>query len=268
MKHEQLTEVAAPVKRRILRAAGLCLIVLGGFFLANLLVGLVISLLLQVGLLGVTIDNTVFLTVVAALVYVLTLLLVIGVPYKLYATKTTKEELGLLRLPNWSDMMLAPAGFILYMLLAGVLLAAISGLIPSFNADEAQEVGFENLSRYYEYVLAFLTLVVLAPIAEELLMRGYLYGKLRKNMSAVSSIIISAVLFALLHLGFGVSEQGEFAITQWNVALNILPLGVILAALRETTGSIWAGILLHMLKNGVAFYLLFINPSILSTMVG
>lgn len=267
MKKEQAT-AALPARKRILRAVGLCLLVLGGFFLANLLVGLIISLLLQVGLLGIAIDDTVFLTIVAALVYVLTLLLVIGLPYKLYAVRTTKEELGLLRLPNWSDMILAPAGFILYMLLAGVLLAAVSGLAPGFNADEAQDVGFENLSRYYEYVLAFLTLVVVAPVAEEVLMRGYLYGKLRKNMSALSSIIVSALLFALLHLSLGESEQGGFAITQWNVALNILPLGIILAALRETTDSIWAGVLLHMLKNGVAFYLLFINPSILSTIVG
>jgi membrane protease YdiL (CAAX protease family) len=268
MKQAHAIATTRPLKRRTTRAVGLCLLVLVGFFLANLLVSLVISLLFQVGLLHVGVDNSIFMSVVAALVYISTLLLVIGVPYKLYGVQTKKAELGLSGWPSWTDMLLAPAGFVLYMILAGVLLSAISGLIPGFNADETQDVGFENLGYYYEYILAFLTLVVVAPIAEEVLMRGYLYGKLRKDMSSVSAILLSALLFALLHLGFGTSEQGGFAITQWNVALNILPLGIILATLRETTGSVWAGVLLHMLKNGVAFYLLFINPLFLHTIGG
>jgi len=39
-------------------------------------------------------------------------------------------------------------------------------------------------------------------------------------------------------------------------------------ALREVTGSIWAGTLLHMLKNGIAFYFLFVNPTLLNTIGG
>ena len=35
-------------------------------------------------------------------------------------------------------------------------------------------------------------------------------------------------------------------------------LSIVLCGLREITGTIHAGILLHMLKNGIAFYLLFV----------
>jgi len=261
-------KVKATRKQRLLSGAGLPLWVAAGFVLASMLASLIISLLYQVGLLNVTGDNPVFLSVVAALIYVLALLLVVGLPLKLRGDRTTKEELGIKRLPTWLDIVFAPAGFIVYMLLAGILLAAITALIPGFNPDEAQDVGFENLNKYYEYILAFTTLVIVAPIAEEVLVRGYLYGKLRKVLSAFSTILITAILFALLHLGIGSTEQGGFTVTQWNVALNILPLGIVLAVLRETTGSIWAGVLLHMLKNGVAFYFLFVNPSFLNTIGG
>jgi membrane protease YdiL (CAAX protease family) len=47
---------------------------------------------------------------------------------------------------------------------------------------------------------------------------------------------------------------------QWNVAIDVFSLSLIMCGLREITGNIWAGALLHMLKNGLAFYILFINP--------
>ena len=45
---------------------------------------------------------------------------------------------------------------------------------------------------------------------------------------------------------------------QWNVGVNVFALSVVLCALREITGTIYAGILTHMIKNGVAFYLLYL----------
>lgn len=254
-------------RQRVSLAIGLPVWTTTGFLLASLLVSLLITLLLQVNLITPAIDGPVFSTTVAALVYALAIIIVVGAPWKLFGHRTTREEMGLTRFPSWMDIGLAPAGFIVYLLLAGILLSAITGLFPAFNADEAQQIGFENLSRYYEYILAFTTLVVIAPIAEELLVRGYLYGKLRKIMPVAGAVAVSALLFAMLHVGL-TDEQGNFAIMQLNVALNVLPLGIVLALLRETTGSIWASVLLHMIKNGVAFYILFVNPALLHTIGG
>lgn len=245
-----------PLKRRLLTAVGLPVWVLAGFILAAVLVGLVDEVLNRTGILPAgAMNSSLRNTVIAALVYALSLAIVIGVPWHWRRLRTTKEELGLTRLPSWFDILLAPASFAVYMLLAGILLAVVTGLFPGFDAEEAQDVGFDNLNHYYEYVLAFMTLVVIAPIAEEVLVRGYLYGKLKKVTPVVPALLISSLLFSLMHF-------------QWNVALNVLPLGIVMVVLREMTGSIWAGILLHMLKNGIAFYLLFINPSILNTIGG
>jgi membrane protease YdiL (CAAX protease family) len=35
-----------------------------------------------------------------------------------------------------------------------------------------------------------------------------------------------------------------------------------MCVMREHTGAIWITILMHMAKNGLAFYLLFVNPQI------
>ena len=255
------------LRQRLALGIGLPVWTAAGFFLASLLVGLGITLLFQMNLLSGVIGGSVFATTMAALVYTLAIVIVIGAPWKLLGNRTTKDELGLTRLPSWLDIAMAPAGFIVYLLFAGIVLSLVTGVFPGFDADEAQDVGFENLSRSYEYILAFMTLVVIAPIAEELLVRGYLYGKLRKIMPVVGAVIVSAILFSILHIGL-IDADGNFALTGLNVALNVLPLGIVLALLREKTGSIWASVLLHMIKNGVAFYFLFVNPAILPTIGG
>jgi len=194
-------------------------------------------------------------TAAAALVYVLSIAIVIGVPWWLKKYRTTKEDIGLTRLPSWMDILLAPAGFAVYFLCSAVLVYAIGAIFPGFNINEAQNTGFSGISRSYEYMLAFATLVVIAPIAEETLFRGYLYGKLRKIIPVWVAIPLVSAIFGFVH-------------GQWNVAIDVFALSVILCILREITGSIWAGILLHMLKNGLAFYLLFINPVLLRTIGG
>ncbi|HET8884113.1 MAG TPA: CPBP family intramembrane glutamic endopeptidase, partial [Candidatus Saccharimonadales bacterium] len=135
--------------------------------------------------------------------------------------------------------------------------------LPGFNAAEPQEVGFDNLNRQYEYLLAFATLVIIAPIAEEVLFRGYLYGKLRKSVPIWAAMIAVSLLFGALHM-----QWNDGFLAGLNVGIDVFVLSIVMCSLREVTGSIWAGILLHMLKNGLAFYFLFINPVLLNTIGG
>lgn len=163
-----------------------------------------------------------------------------------------REDLGLKGLPTWTDIGLAPVGFIIATLLAAGLVA-IFNIFPWFDAEQAQEVGFSIYLTGFEKIVAFLILVVVAPIAEELIFRGWLYGKLRpmlsEKMSDRTSMIISIFLVSLL---FGIVHM------QWNVGVNVFAMSIVLCGLREITGTIYAGILMHMIKNGVAFYLLYV----------
>ena len=183
----------------------------------------------------------------AVLIYACTIALTIGIPYALRQYKTTLKELGLDRLTTWTDIGLAPLAFIAYTILYTLLSGVISQYLPFFAPDQAQDVGFKNLTNQMGYMMAFFTLVVCAPLAEEILFRGYLYGKLRRYVPLWVAMLITSLLFAVFH-------------GQWNVGIDVFVLSMVACGLRELTGSIWAGVLLHMIKNVIAFYLLFLAP--------
>lgn len=171
---------------------------------------------------------------------------------KLAPRPASRNELGLTGTPTWTDIGLAPVGFIVATLLAA-LLAAVFSVFPWFDVEQTQNIGFSAYLAGFDRIIAFVILVVVAPIAEELIFRGWLYGKLRAVLSTkladvwsmVISILLVSVLFGIIHL-------------QWNVGVNVFAMSVALCGLREITGTIYAGILTHMLKNGVAFYLLYV----------
>ena len=218
-------------------------------------------------------NDAVWMAVYSALTYCLAMFLILYVPKKIAARKSvssgakgettekghetstgiSKIELGLRGLPTWTDIGLSLAGFVAYLILAAIVVAIFSIIFPWFNATETQELGFNLYAVGLDRIVAFATLVVVAPIAEEVIFRGWLYGKMREKFnlkvpnwaSTIISMFLVSLLFGIVHL-------------QWNVGVNVFAMSIILCGLREITGTIYAGILLHMLKNGVAFYLLFI----------
>ena len=162
------------------------------------------------------------------------------------------RTLGIDKWVTWTDIGLSIGGIVVYFILAAILLSIFS-IFPWFNAEQTQNIGFNTNLYGFERMLAFLTLVVVAPIAEELIFRGYLYGKMREKFSQVTSEIWSVIISALLvSVVFGIIHM------QWNVGVNVFAMSLVACALREYTGTIYAGILLHMIKNGLAFCFLFV----------
>ena len=107
------------------------------------------------------------------------------------------HTLGIDKWVTWTDIGLSIGGIVVYFILAAILLSIFS-IFPWFNAEQAQNIGFNTSLYGFERMLAFLTLVVVAPIAEELIFRGYLYGKMREKFSQVTSEIWSVIISALL----------------------------------------------------------------------
>lgn len=227
----------------------------------QVVIGFIVTALVAAGVPLASLNSAVFNSVVAAAIYVLTLVIVIGVPFWLRRRRTTRDDLGVTRLPSWLDIVLAPAALIVYMLISASVLYVFSVVAPQIDLTQAQDIPFSGLSHQYEYVLAFLTLVVMAPVAEELLFRGYLFGKMKKHAPFWLAMIVTSILFGGLHLIAGASLQ-------WNVAVDTFALSLVLCTLRQITGNIWAGVLLHMIKNGIAYYFLFINPDLFRTLGG
>lgn len=194
-----------------------------------------------------SLNQNVMTTILSAFIYLVTIGLAIGLPWLIKRRRVTAQELGLHRLPLWRDILMAPAGFVVYLIVSGLLMLLVSTLIPSFNANQHQDTGFTGLGQQYELILAFITLVVIAPVAEEVLFRGYLLSQLRKYVPVWVAVLVTSILFGLIH-------------GAWNLAIDTFALSIVLCLLRLTTGSLWASMLLHMIKNGIAFYILFVNP--------
>lgn len=235
-------------------------------------------------------------TIFSLISYVLAIIIIFKAPtwfsklwHKNHPTKTfdtekskrltvTKSDLGLNELPTWTDIGLAPIGLIAYVLLAGAF-AAIFSMLPWFNIAETQDVGFNAVYLVSDRIFAFITLVIVAPIAEELIFRGYLYRKIkdiffkkgtetlpeqvsqksikrRKRLTPNNRELTAIVIATLItSLAFGIMHG------QWNVGINVFAMSIVLCIMREITGSIYSGILLHMLKNAIAFYLLYVATS-------
>lgn len=244
-----------PLKPRILMIIGLPVWVFIGFMLAQAIVLVVIELLQKAGVPLNQVNASLFQLVAGGVVYALSIFIVIGMPWLIRKVRTTKEELGIQRWPTWLDIAWVPAGAITYFILTSIIAFIAMNFLKFVNYDQAQDTGFEHLSAQSEYIMAFIMLVIVAPIAEEILFRGYLLGKLREYAPLWVAIIVTSLIFAVVHFA-------------WNVGLDVFALSIALCLLRVMTGSLWASIMLHMLKNSVAFYFLFINPIVLSTMGG
>jgi membrane protease YdiL (CAAX protease family) len=91
--------------------------------------------------------------------------------------------------------------------------------------------------------------VVVAPVAEEVLFRGYLYGVIRRYCGRIAAIAVSSLLFAAIHVHLP-------------SAPGLLLLAVTLCLLLERTGSLWATITMHSLFNASTIAMLIFFPEL------
>ncbi len=183
------------------------------------------------------------------LIEALVLLMIWGL---LHVKKHNFSDIGL-AWPRLKDLGLAAAGFGVYFLLY-LFIAIVAKLIfPGLNFQQEQQVGFETARAGFDLILVFISLVILPPIVEEILMRGFLYSGLKTKWPVPTAAVVTSLLFAIAHLQFG-----SGAPLLWVAALDTFTLSLVLIYLREKTGNLGAPIALHMLKNGLAFTLLFV----------
>lgn len=172
--------------------------------------------------------------------------LLIIVPRVAVDRKTSRSDVGLARSMQWKDIGLAIAGFVLYAILSMIVMALVKQYVPGIDLNQQQDLGVEKLFGQ-DRLVGFLLFVLLAPVVEEVIFRGLLFSRLREHaMPLWLALFVVSALFALLH-------------GQWNVALDVFMMSIVSCTLRVATGSVWASILLHMIKNMLAFYIVFVG---------
>jgi hypothetical protein len=91
--------------------------------------------------------------------------------------------------------------------------------------------------------VALIAVVIIAPIAEELLFRGTFQQYLRKFFSVKTSILLTAAIFACFHLSFS-QGLGNFSLIP-----SLFIFSCFLGYIYERQGSLFASIGLHLAFN-------------------
>jgi uncharacterized protein len=97
-------------------------------------------------------------------------------------------------------------------------------------------------------LLPVLGFVIFGPLSEELLLRGAVFELAERSFpsNTMAPIVISTVLFSAYHLQIHAFKLTPFVLLQLGFTL---PLGYVLASLRRWSGSLWPGLVLHILTN-------------------
>lgn len=136
-------------------------------------------------------------------------------------------------------------GFMLYWLLEvaiDLIGTLLSGQVSVPNDDTVSAIAGEN------YRVMWAGAVLLAPLTEETLVRGLVFGNLRKWNRAVGYGAAAAVFAAMHTLGY--LGQMDAVTLCYNILVYGLP-SVALCAAYEMAGTIWAPIGLHMIINAI-----------------
>ena len=166
--------------------------------------------------------------------------------------KAKPSDIGLKK-PRLRDIGYALCGFGFYILVFILALTILKHYVPALDIDQKQALGFSTTVTGLALALSFVSLVVLPPFVEEILARGVLYTGLRSKLPVITSALITSGLFAVAHLQFGTGNA-----LLWTAAVDSFILSMVLIYLRQKTDSLSASIMLHMIKNGIAFVSLFV----------
>ena len=150
----------------------------------------------------------------------------------------------------WPWVQAVILGFALYYALNFAVNLLLLRLAP--NLANPNEAAVDSLAAAGSYPLT-VCIVLLGPIVEEVLMRGLIFGTLRRH-SRAAAYIVSVLVFSALHLWqFARSVSIPTLLLS---ALQYVPGGVALAWTYEKSGTIWGNITLHCLINAIAMGIL------------
>lgn len=131
--------------------------------------------------------------------------------------------------------------------LVNFLITAFAGEFTIFNNETVGALVGQN--RYVMLVIS----VILAPIIEETLIRGVVFGSFY-GASPVLAYIVSCFVFAFMHNWAYFETQPPAAVLL--SCLPYIPAGIALGWVYKKSGSIWCAVTLHALINANSFGLL------------
>jgi membrane protease YdiL (CAAX protease family) len=121
---------------------------------------------------------------------------------------------------------------------------AIFVAVASFNMKNTEHLPIQEIFKNRTGALMLMSMAVLvAPLVEETVFRGYLYPLFAKSLGVAPGIVITGVLFGLMH--------GSQLGWTWGLVLLLTFVGIIFTFARARTGTVLASFLLHLGYNSM-----------------
>ena len=141
--------------------------------------------------------------------------------------------------PFVSGDLLLGLGFLVICALGVDLIARLAGhvVVPAFVFDT-----LKSASAAHALPLFLAAVALIAPLSEELTVRGFLYrGFAASRLGPAGAILLTSALWASIHVQY-----------DWFFIGEVFALGVILGWMRYRSGSTWLTVILHGAYNLIA----------------
>ena len=138
---------------------------------------------------------------------------------------------------NWWSTVLLGIGILLFSIGA---IAVVMYPLAKLNSELVNEILADSpLSE--SLTSAFILMVILAPLIEEMVFRGLLFSRLTKKWNMTGAMVVSSLAFGLLHM----DPIGAFV------------FGIVACVLYTRTRTLLAPMVLHALNNLIVWALMF-----------
>lgn len=127
---------------------------------------------------------------------------------------------------------------------ATLLSDAVEHFFPLPDAVLAERLARITPHSVSHGVLIFLVVAGLGPCVEEFFFRGALFGALRRGHGALVCVLMVSFCFALGHLDL-------------RLLLPLFVAALVIGAVRELSGSIWPGFIVHAAFNSATLAVIF-----------
>jgi len=109
---------------------------------------------------------------------------------------------------------------------------------------EPENTPIEELFKFRDTALLFVAMAVLvAPLVEETLFRGYLYPMFARSFGTTTAILVTGLLFGLMH--------GAQLGWTWGLVAMLTLVGIVFTLVRARTGTVLASFLMHLGYNSL-----------------
>jgi membrane protease YdiL (CAAX protease family) len=164
----------------------------------------------------------------------------------IYVIVTSKYDLPFGPSIGWRPLQRPPAFYLLSGVVLAFAVAGVSALIPRPDRTLPMEALLQD---QLSIILMALFGVIVAPVAEEVVFRGFLYPVLESKHGVVTAVVLTSLPFSVLH--------GPQYGWQWQNLTLLFGVALVFGIVRARTGSVVSSTLVHVAYNATLFSVLF-----------